>query len=462
MKIDFSRRSLLKALGVGAGYLPLLSAERALAAGADGFPTRLITITWTNGTVPDQFFPAAGPFTSALPAILSPLEPYKSKVLAFRQANAAKSPIDLNVMVDAGQRYGGHSAYPAILSGTWKSAGSSTDASIDHLIATQLSTEGVRSPSLNLGARMFNSSTSFKAGGQKNTPQNDAMKVFNSLFSTAPISPATPGMPAPTTPAGPSAADALIARRTSVLDFVTKELTQFGSKLGSEDKQKVQGHLDAIRELELKLVRTTSPGGTMTGPGVPVGQGCSQPKVSTVDTKDNNKYPDLVSNMMALAGAAVKCDYARCITIDLIDDGGGNSLFFPFLNLPSPDYHAVAHQGKSGYTNKTKIDTWFFTQVANLVKDLDSTPEGNGTVLDHTCILICNDMNEGSNHDVNSIPYLIIGSCGGFFKQGQAVSFSKNVPNNQLLTSVCHAMGLQIPSVGGAKYAGDIDSLIKA
>jgi Protein of unknown function (DUF1552) len=461
MKTDFSRRNLLKALGIGAGYLPLLHAERALAASTDGFPTRLITITWTNGTVPDQFFPAAGPFTAALPAILAPLEPYKSKVLAFRQANSAKSPIDINVMVDAGQRYGGHSAYPAILSGTWKSAGASTGASIDQLIAEQLSGQGVASPSLNLGARMFNSSTSFKASGQKNTPQNDAMKVFNSLFSTAPATPSMPGMPSPM-PTGPSAGDALIARRKSVLDFVSKELTQFGSKLGTEDKQKVQGHMDAIRELELKLTRPSAPGGGMTGPGVPLGQGCSQPKVSAVDTKDNNKYPDLVSNMMALAGAAVKCDYARCITIDLIDDGGGNSLFFPFLSLPSPDYHAVAHQGKAGYTNKTKIDTWFFTQLAQLVKDLDSTPEGNGTVLDHTCILVCNDMNEGSNHDVNSIPYLIIGSCGGFFKQGQAVSFSKNVPNNQLLTSVCHAMGLQIANVGDSKYGGDIDSLLKA
>ena len=117
--------------------------------------------------------------------------------------------------------------------------------------------------------------------------------------------------------------------------------------------------------------------------------------------------------------------------------------------------------GSSGYANKTKIDTWFFERLAGLVKDLASAPEGNGSVLDNTCILVCNDMNEGSNHWVKSIPYFIIGGCGGFFKQGQALSLPSAVPNNQLLTSVCHAMGLQIATVG-ANYGGDLDSVLKA
>jgi hypothetical protein len=71
-----------------------------------------------------------------------------------------------------------------------------------------------------------------------------------------------------------------------------------------------------------------------------------------------------------------------------------------------------------------------------------------------------NDMNEGANHSVRGVPYLIIGSCGGFFKQGETVSFPRNVPNSQLLTTLCHAMGLQIPSVGA--YPGDLDSVLRA
>jgi hypothetical protein len=296
--------------------------------------------------------------------------------------------------------------------------------------------------------------------GQKNTPITDPYKVFNSLFAGAPAMAGAAG-------GGANAATtaALKARRASVLDFVSAELQAFSTKLGTDDKAKIQSHLDSISTLEKKLA--DPPGGSTTPPaggGATVGGACAQPAlpVGHPSLNDIGHFPDLVGSMMAIAGAAVKCDYARCVTVDLVDDGGGNAITYPWLQIPSPDYHAIAHLGKSGYAQKTQIDQWFYSKVAELVKDLDSTPEGDGTVLDNTCILISNDMMEGATHDVHSIPYLIIGGCGGFFKQGQAVSFPKSVANNQLLTTVCHAMGLSVASVGNSAYGGDIDSLIKA
>lgn len=149
--------------------------------------------------------------------------------------------------------------------------------------------------------------------------------------------------------------------------------------------------------------------------------------------------------LMDIVAASVKCDVARAITVDLIDDSGGNSLTFPWLSISSPDYHAIAHA--SANAQKVPIDTWYYTQVANLVGQLAANPEGAVTSLDNTVILVCNDMNEGSNHDVRGLPYLIIGSGGGFFKTGTCVQLPANVPNNQLLTSVCHAMGMPLASV---------------
>jgi len=99
-------------------------------------------------------------------------------------------------------------------------------------------------------------------------------------------------------------------------------------------------------------------------------------------------------------------------------------------------------------------------EIASLVADLAATPEGNGSVLDNTCILLMNDMNEGANHWVGEVPYLIIGGAGGFFKQGQTVTLPHTVPNNQLLTTLCHAMGLEIASIGA--YSGDLDSVLRA
>ena len=147
---SYCRRTFLRAAGLGAGFLPLLDAEWAPAQAASGYPTRLITITWTNGIVPNQFYPAVGPHTGALPQILSPLEAYKSKILAFRQANSQKGAFDMKVMIDQDQQYNGHQAYPAVLTGTWGNGTSSNGPSIDSLIADQLSSQGVVSPLLNL------------------------------------------------------------------------------------------------------------------------------------------------------------------------------------------------------------------------------------------------------------------------------------------------------------------------
>jgi hypothetical protein len=99
--------------------------------------------------------------------------------------------------------------------------------------------------------------------------------------------------------------------------------------------------------------------------------------------------------------------------------------------------------------------------VAYLAGQLAANSEGGATTLDNTALLVLNDMNEGDFHDVRSLPVLILGSCGGFFKNGTCVQLQSNAPNNQLLTSVCHAMGLMVPNVGDT-YTGDLDGVLKA
>jgi hypothetical protein len=438
-KDRFSRRALLKAMGLGAGFLPLLSTERARGATATGFPTRFISINWTNGTVPPNFFPAgsAGPLPATLPPILQPLAPWSSKVLSMRAAKTQTSPIDCNVMEDANLKYGGHFSYQTLLTGYANAGG----PSLDQLIANNLATTAnVTNAQLNVGCRPSASSTSYRAAGQKNTPQIDPYKLFTSLFA---------GQTMP-----PAVVNALFNRRKSVLDFVSGQLTRFASNLGTDDKITVQDHMDSIRQLESQLQSTA----TTTSPAT-----CVAPSVtpSGLNFNSNANYPTQVKFMADLVAAAVICGKARAVTMDLIDDGGGNSLNFPWLNISSPDYHAIAHQGSGGYTQKTAIDQWFYqASVAEVVSKLAAAPEGGGSVLDNTVILVAQDMNEGSNHGIFSIPYLIIGSGGGFFKTGRMVTFPSQVPNNQLLTSIAHAMGLKVAGVGNPKYTGDLDSVL--
>jgi hypothetical protein len=168
---------------------------------------------------------------------------------------------------------------------------------------------------------------------------------------------------------------------------------------------------------------------------------------------------------------ALKCDVARVASLSWTDNGGSGPGTLPWLT-GNPDFHGTAHQGAAGYATKTRIDQWFYGRVAELAKAMDAVPEGNGTMLDNSVIVVCNDMNEGSAHGCGGVPIVMVGSCGGYFKTGRMVRLGSwagksgayymgrgGVPNNRLLTTLANAMDLPITSFGNPKYAGAIPEL---
>ena len=421
----FSRRAVLAGLGASAAMLPLLHAEKAPAA--DGaFPKRIVTVTWTNGVMASSFYPTGTELT--LGATLTPLEPYKSKIIM-------PVGLDQKVLLDMNNReYDGHFTYPCLFTGTAENVAESRKPqgpSIDQVIADSIAkTTKLTAPSLNLGVRSAGDGepTSWKGPGQKNVPETDPVRLFNRLFAGAAV-------PAPQV-------DALLLRRKSILDFLGKDLEAYGTRLGTEDRAKIQAHLEAIRDLEKQLEGGTGPGLACTAPMQPAA------------TKDT---PTLMKLMFEMAGIALTCDHTRVITIDLYDDGGGDGNNFPWLGI-SDDYHTVAHAGGNMAEQKTKIDNWIFSQVALMLAKLDGAKEGDGTALDNTVVVTANDMDDGANHYVGKTPFVLIGSCGGFFKTGQVQKYNKTA-HNRLLVSLLNAMGVEVQSFGAAGYGGPLTEL---
>src|SRR5450432_2791332 len=114
-RLRFSRRALLKGMGVSGAFLPLLEAEPALGATADGVVKRLVTITWTNGMPSTGFWPS----TDTDPTSSTVLQPLSS--LAFKVTVAAA--VDCKIMLDGGHKYDGHFTYPVLWTGTYKNTG---------------------------------------------------------------------------------------------------------------------------------------------------------------------------------------------------------------------------------------------------------------------------------------------------------------------------------------------------
>jgi hypothetical protein len=240
--------------------------------------------------------------------------------------------------------------------------------------------------------------------------------------------------------------DLLRLRRQSILDFLGKDLTAFSTRLGTDDKLKIQAHLASIRDLEMQLqAAANTPTVVCTAP--------DKPPTGKLDT------PTQMKLMFDLGALAIKCDMTRVMTYDLYDDGGADGNNFPWLGV-SDDYHKVAHLGSTGYEAKMKIDGWIFSQVANLLTQLDATMEGGKTALDNSVVMTMNDMDEGANHYVGKIPFLLVGSCGGYLKSGGVVQRYTKTPHNKLLATLCNAMDVPVTGYGDPKYPGTLSEIV--
>src|SRR6185295_6326400 len=243
MKKDrFSRRALLKTLGCSPIVIPLLQSELAQAQTK---PKRFFAMVYGNGARPN-FYPTGNDFSQPLGLSISPLEPFKAKMIM---------PIGLDYknILDDGYQYDGHFTYCATLTGTREKKSESRKAmgpSIDQMISDEIAkTVKLRTPMLTMGIRSVGDgcSVSWRSAGVQNPAQQQAAPLLTSLFSGA-------SMP-------PQQVDTLLKRRKSVLDFVGKELDAFGKRLGPEDRMKIDQHAVSVRDIESRLSGAVSGGG---------------------------------------------------------------------------------------------------------------------------------------------------------------------------------------------------------
>ncbi len=409
----YSRRDILKHLGASAALLPLLHTESLFSQSSDSFPKRLVCVTLSNGTEARDFHN----FHNGGSKTLKALEPWKEKVTTIKG-------LGLQVMVDAGNRWGGHSSHPCALTGSV----SAKNASVDQVVSDHIAKSVTLSrPLLNLGVKSERDGrdTSYRAAGQPNRNEVSSASLYSDLFSSAAV---------PT--------DILAnatSRNASVLDFLGRDLESFSTRLGTEDRVKIQAHLSSIRELEKQL--------QVTGDS-PVA--CKAPDVDT-----SIEVPARMDAMFRMLSVALKCDFTRVATMELYDNGGGNGNTFPWIDV-NRDYHQLAHAGQSA--DKTRVDQWLFEQVAILVAELDDAQEDGGTALDNSVIMVGNDMNTGNSHDVANINYALIGGAGGALNTGLALEFGTG-PHNKLLTTMANAMGVDTDRIGD-RYSGNIPELL--
>jgi hypothetical protein len=433
-----SRRDLLKGLGVGMACLPLLRASEVWAA-PGGAPKRLIIVMCTNGWRQQFWKPMTGSLmTQTLPDISSPLEPHKDKVMFLP---------DMSQPAYGG---GGHGSYVSCLaSGTNDNKGEYRvpfDPTIDQVVGPKLAMEaGLSRIQLPLGlqieggnAGIFPSTRMcWKDRNTPITPEENIYKAYADVYGGA--GPAVPGKPA----GDNQAIKSLVAHKKSLLDYVGKSLERFKSRLGTDDRARVDSHLNSVRDFETQL----------SAPQADVSQ-CKLDPGAPMDTVAAGNYPILMKLSFDLMVASLKCDVTRITTLACADASGSN-ISFKWVPAANKGWHSMGHNPG---TNKQPADKWLHEQFAGLIARLKAVPEPGGTMFDNTVILWANHMEEGHTHNSQKTPWMLAGNVNNYFRMGQCVN-SAGKPVNGVLWHLCHALGMPVTTFGTPGFGGPMDGL---
>jgi Protein of unknown function (DUF1552) len=220
--------------------------------------------------------------------------------------------------------------------------------------------------------------------------------------------------------------------RLSALDFVLESATSLSSRLGREDKPKLDHFLSSVRELE-KRVAAVSASMAAAAEGSVCKVGTRPPIAYAVNVKDGYNRGTHSAVMIDLIVMALQCDVTRVIT-HMLDDARSDFVYNHLkVRKFSADgsvegtskaggFHGLQHAGDSNDGFAT-INWWFSTQMAELATKLDAVPEGDGTLLDHTLMLYGSGMH-GGDHNGQPLPIALIGGGRAGIRTDQFVDFS--------------------------------------
>jgi hypothetical protein len=225
----------------------------------------------------------------------------------------------------------------------------------------------------------------------------------------------------------------------SVLDHVREQLSDVSRKVSHADRAKLDEYATSIRDVEQRLVKLQQ------RPEQPA-NGAEAAKLQRPSDGIPNQIDEHSRLMCDIIALAFQTDRTRVATLLLTNNLSGQ--VYPFLGLRQ-DHHNFSHN----WQNKefASITRFWVEQYAYLVKKLESIPEGNGTVLDNSCILLANE--QWTAHNAPKVPLLVAGGLSGTLETGRTLDYemSKERKLSAMYLSLLDRLGAPLPRFGDAK-----------
>ncbi|MET0291728.1 MAG: DUF1552 domain-containing protein [Steroidobacteraceae bacterium] len=418
------RRTILRGLGAGIA-LPLLDAmvpaATALASTAAKPLPKMGFVYFPHGAVQAQWQPKATGRDFEISPILKPLEKHKSHL----------------TVVSGLRNRGGESNTPhAIIAGTWlgcvapavshdPKAGTTIDQMAARVIggdtafpSIELSTEGgaVCDPAYGCS---YGHTISFRSPTQPLPMEFNPRKVFYRLFGQ-----------------GDTAEErAAITRETgSILDAISGDAKSLQGRLGTKDQAMVADYLESVREIERRVQKIQTQGtGGVELPDAPVGI-----------PSEFEEHLKVMFELMALAYQAnmtrvASFMMAREVSMRTYNNLGVSDAFHPLSH----------HQNNPQKIEKlVKVQNFHTKMFAGFIDRLAKTPDGDGSLLDHSIILFGSNMSNSDLHNNDPLPLAVLGKGYGRIKGGQHLHYPQNTPSANLMLTLLDRAGVAEEKIG--------------
>jgi len=246
---------------------------------------------------------------------------------------------------------------------------------------------------------------------------------------------------------GGSAAErrAALQRRSSLLDWVRDDVMRLQTKLGPEDRTRVDQYLDTVREVERRVQRAEASAADQPLPDLdrPAGVPAA--------------YADHARLMFDLQVLALQGDVTRVITFQLARETSNRT--YPEIGVPDP-HHPLTHHGNDPdkVARMAKINAFHVSLFGYFLEKLKATPEGNGSLLDHVLYLYGSGMGDPNVHDHINLPTLVAGGGAGKLKGARHIKYAEPTPLANLHLTLLEKVGVRMDAF--ADSTGKIDELL--
>jgi hypothetical protein len=424
------RRTFLR--GVGAALaLPALDAMfPAFGADAARSIPRLGFVYVGNGIVHRTFKPRGQGRDFELSPVLAPLAPLRDQLTVI-------SGLDHKQAENFGDGTGDHPRSSAAwLTGVhaWdrtrpgvevKLATSADQLAADVLGAAtpvrslELAVDTATQSACDAGDCFYVNTVSWRNETTPNLTENHPRLVFERLFGDG----------------GSSAARLARARKTSsILDSVRAEASRLAASLGAADRTKIGEYLDSVREIEQRIQSAeASDDHSVALPDRPIGIPAS--------------FDEHTKLMLDLQLLAFQTDTTRVFSMILAREVSNRS--YPQIGVPDQHHPVSHHRDDPGLIEKkTKIDAYHVSLLAYLAEKMNATPDGDGSLLEHSLLMYGGGMGDGNLHRHSDLPCVLLGKLGGKIKAGQHVAYPDGTPMTNWLLTMLDKVGVRVGAIG--------------